>query len=51
VTPEELADLRARVMELFTPYVRTDKTQRQPDGRRILVAAEFLPTFSPEEAS
>lgn len=50
VAPEELADLRQRVLDLFAPYVRTDKTERQPDGRRVLVATEFLPTFSPEEA-
>lgn len=50
VSPEELTELRQRVLEMFAPYVRTDKSERQADGRRVLVAAEFLPTFSPEEA-
>ena len=50
VAPDELAEPRQRVLELFAPYMRTDKAERQIGGRRVLVAAEFLPTFSPEEA-
>ncbi len=50
VTPEELTELREKVAELMNGYTRPDKSDRPADGRRVLVNAEFLPAFSPEEA-
>lgn len=51
VTPAELTELRQRVSELIAPYLRLDKAERPADGRRVLTSAEFLPMFSPAEAS
>ncbi|MGD0554873.1 MAG: winged helix-turn-helix domain-containing protein [Streptosporangiaceae bacterium] len=50
VTPEEQVELREQVTKLITAYTRADKNDRPADSRRVMVNAEFLPTFSPEEA-
>jgi DNA-binding transcriptional ArsR family regulator len=50
VTPDELKDLRQQVIELFAPYIRFYPADRPEGGQWVETMAEFLPTFSPEEA-
>ena len=50
LTPEELDDLRRRLVDLFGEYRRLSRDERPAGARRVLVAADFLPWFPPETA-
>ncbi len=51
VTPAELTELRARVLEIMAPYVRLDPAER-PDGvLPVQVMLDLVPWFTPEEAT
>jgi DNA-binding MarR family transcriptional regulator len=50
VTPEELEQLRARVLEVLTPYVRLDPAERSPGALPVRVMLDLFPWFGPEEA-
>jgi DNA-binding transcriptional ArsR family regulator len=50
VTPEELEQLRARVQEILTPYVRLDPAERSPGALPVRVMLDLFPWFGPEEA-
>jgi DNA-binding transcriptional ArsR family regulator len=49
VTPDELNELRARVLELITPYIRLDPAERSPGALPVRVMLDLFPWFGPEE--
>jgi len=51
VTAEELNELRARVLEVMTPYVRLDPAERSPGALPVRVMLDLFPWFAPEEAN
>jgi hypothetical protein len=51
VTPDELNELREKVMELMTPYVRLDPAERSPGALPVRIMLDMFPWFGPEEAS
>lgn len=50
VTPEELSELRQRLVDMFSSYMRPDPAERPDGGGRVMLAADFFPTFPPDEA-
>ena len=48
VTPEELDELRRRLVDLFGEYRRLSRDERPAGARRVLVATDFVPWFPPE---
>jgi DNA-binding MarR family transcriptional regulator len=50
VTPEELDELRAKVLEIMAPYIRLDKAERSPGALPVRVMLDMFPWFGPEEA-
>jgi hypothetical protein len=50
VAPEELNQLRARLLEVMLPYVRLDPAQRPPGVLPVRILLDFFPWFGPEEA-
>ena len=50
LTPEELDDLRRRLVDLFGEYRRLSRDERPAGARRVLAAADFVPWFPPEAA-
>ncbi len=50
VTPDELNELRAKVLEVMTPYIRLDPAERPPGGLPVRVMLDLFPWFGPEEA-
>jgi predicted ArsR family transcriptional regulator len=49
VTPEELNDLRHRLVEVFGEYRRLSRDERPPGARRVQVSVDFVPWFEPPE--
>lgn len=49
VTPDELDELRRRVLELMGEYRRLDRAQRPPGAKRVQAIVEFTPWFRPDE--
>jgi predicted transcriptional regulator len=50
VTPDELDELRAKVMEIMAPYVRLDPAERMAGALPVRVMLDMFPWFRPEEA-
>jgi hypothetical protein len=50
VTPDELDELRAKVLTLMEPYVRLDPAERSPGALPVRVMLDMFPWFTPEEA-
>jgi predicted ArsR family transcriptional regulator len=50
VTPAELDELRAKVMEVLGQYVRLDPAERSPGALPVQVMFDLFPWFGPEEA-
>ena len=50
VTPEELNQLRAQVLEVMASYIRLDPTERSPGALPVRVMLDLFPWFGPEEA-
>jgi hypothetical protein len=50
VTPDELTELREKVMELMMPYVRLDPAERSPGALPVRIMLDMFPWFGPEEA-
>jgi helix-turn-helix protein len=50
VTPEELNELRAKVLEVMSPYVRIDEAERSPGALPVRLMLDMFPWFGPEEA-
>jgi len=51
VTPEELNELRAKVLDVLTPYVRLDEADRSPGALPVRIMLDVFPWFRPEEAN
>ena len=50
VTPEELDQMRARVLEVMAPYVRLDPASRPAGALPVRITLDVFPWFGPEEA-
>jgi predicted ArsR family transcriptional regulator len=50
VTPEELDELRAKVMDILNSYVRLDPAERSPGALPVRIMLDMFPWFRPEEA-
>jgi hypothetical protein len=50
VTPEELDELRAKVLEVLHPYIRLDEAERSPGALPVRIMLDMFPWFRPEEA-
>jgi hypothetical protein len=50
VTPDELYQLRERLLEVMLPYVRLDPAERPPGVLPVRILLDFFPWFGPEEA-
>ncbi len=50
VTPEELDELRAKVLDVLTPYIRLDEAERSPGALPVRIMLDLFPWFRPEEA-
>jgi hypothetical protein len=50
VAPEELNQLRERLLEVMLPYVRLDPAERPPGVLPVRILLDFFPWFGPEEA-
>jgi Helix-turn-helix domain len=51
VTPAELQELRAKVLEIMAPYVRLDEAERSPGALPVRIMVDLFPWFRPEEAN
>ena len=50
VTPDELQELRVKVLEIMAPYVRLDEAERSPGALPVRIMLDMVPWFRPEEA-
>jgi hypothetical protein len=50
VTPDELQELRAKVLEIMAAYVRLEEAERSPGALPVRVMFDLFPWFGPEEA-
>jgi Helix-turn-helix domain len=51
VTPDELQELRAKVLEVMAPYIRLDEAERSPGALPVRIMLDMFPWFRPEEAN
>jgi DNA-binding transcriptional ArsR family regulator len=51
VTADELRELRAKLLEIMTSYVRIDETERSPGALPVRLMLDMFPWFGPEEAT
>jgi DNA-binding transcriptional ArsR family regulator len=51
VTPEELKQLRKKVLEVMDPYIRMEPDSRPAGARPVRIMLDMFPWFGPEEAS
>ena len=50
VTPDELQELRAKLLEIMAAYVRLEEAERSPGALPVRVMLDLFPWFRPEEA-
>jgi hypothetical protein len=50
VTPDELQELRAKVLEIMAAYVRLDEAERSPGALPVRLMVDMFPWFGPEKA-
>ena len=50
VTPDELDELRMKVLAVMEPYVRLDPGERSPGALPVRIMLDMFPWFGPEEA-
>jgi predicted ArsR family transcriptional regulator len=50
VTPAELEELRAKLLDVLNSYVRLDQAERTPGALPVQVMLDLSPWFRPEEA-
>ena len=50
VTPDELNDLRAKVLAVMEAYIRLDPAERSPGALPVRIMLDMFPWFGPEEA-
>jgi hypothetical protein len=51
VTPEELEELREKVLDVLEPYIRLEEAERSPGALPVRVMVDLFPWFRPEEAN
>jgi DNA-binding transcriptional ArsR family regulator len=51
VTPDELDELRAKLLEIMNTYVRLDPVERSPGALPVEIMLDTFPWFGPEEAN
>ena len=51
VTPDELQELRAKLLEVMAPYIRLDEAERSPGALPVRIMLDMFPWFRPEEAN
>src|SRR5580700_6464733 len=49
VTPDELNELRAKVLDIMAQYVRLDPAERSPGALPVRIMLDMFPWFRPEE--
>ena len=49
VTPDELDELRAKVLEVMAPYVRLEPASRPAGALPVRISLDLFPWFGPEE--
>ena len=50
VTPEELDELRTKMLAVIEPYIRLDPAERSPGALPVQIMLDMFPWFTPEEA-
>jgi hypothetical protein len=50
VTPDELDELRGKVLEIMNTYIRLDPAERSPGALPVRITLDMFPWFGPEEA-
>ena len=50
VTPDELDELRTKVLAVMEPYIRLDPAERPPGALPVHIMLDMFPWFRPEEA-
>jgi DNA-binding transcriptional ArsR family regulator len=50
VTPDELDELRTKVLALMEAYIRLDPAERSPGALPVRIMLDMFPWFGPEEA-
>ena len=50
VTPDEMQELRAKVLEVMAAYVRLEEAERSPGALPMRIMFDAFPWFGPEEA-
>jgi DNA-binding MarR family transcriptional regulator len=50
VTPDELTELRGKLLEIMLTYVRLDPAERSPGALPVEIMLDTFPWFGPEEA-
>jgi hypothetical protein len=50
VTPDELNEMRAKVLDVMAPYVRLNPAERSPGALPVRIMVNLYPWFGPEEA-
>jgi Helix-turn-helix domain len=50
VTPDELDELRAKVLDIMASYIRLEPAERSPGALPVRVMLDLFPWFGPEEA-
>jgi DNA-binding transcriptional ArsR family regulator len=50
VTPDELQELRTKVLDVMDPYIRLDPAERSPGALPVRIMVDLFPWFGPDEA-
>src|SRR5580700_4867793 len=50
VTPDELNELRTKVLSVMEAYIRLDPAERSPGALPVQIMLDMFPWFTPEEA-
>jgi hypothetical protein len=51
VTPGELQELRAKLLEIMAPYIRLNEAERSPGAMGVRISLDMFPWFGPEEVN
>ena len=49
MTPDELNELRTKVLAVMEPYIRLDPAERSPGALPVHIMLDMFPWFTPEE--
>jgi hypothetical protein len=51
VTPDELNELRAKVLAVMEAYIRLDPAERSPGALPVRIVLDMFPWFTPDEVT